>query len=254
MKVFDKYSLYYDLLYQDKDYYAEVDYIDQLINQQNSNAKTLLNMGCGTGKHDFLLLKKGYEIVGFDISKKMINEANLAKDKSQYKKSINFTEGDIQKFRMKTKFDVVTSLFHVMSYQTTNDALDKSFQTAKYHMKENGIFIFDCWNGPGVITEKPEKRTKEMSNSNYKIIRHAHPKIYPNKNFVDVNYDAKLYNNNGELLENIKETHSMRYLFKTEVDFFAKKNQLKILNQYNWLNFNDPDFNSWTSVYILANE
>ena len=63
---------------------------------------------------------------------------------------------------MNTKFDVVTSLFHVMSYQTTNDALDKSFKTAKYHMKENGVFIFDCWNGPGVITEKPEKRIKEI--------------------------------------------------------------------------------------------
>lgn len=254
MKVFDKYSLYYDLLYQDKDYDAEVDYIHQLINQHNSNAKSLLNMGCGTGKHDFLLLEKGYDIVGFDISKKMIDEANLAKGKSQYKKSINFTEGDIQKFRMKTKFDVVTSLFHVMSYQTTNDALDKSFITAKYHMKENGVFIFDCWNGPGVITEKPDKRIKEMSNSNYKIIRHAHPEIYPNKNCVDVNYDAKLYNNNGELLDTIKETHSMRYLFKTEIDFFAKKNQLKILNQYNWLNFNNPDFNSWTCVYILCHE
>ena len=254
MKVFDKYSLYYDLLYQDKDYDAEVDYIDQLINQHNSNAKSLLNMGCGTGKHDLLLLEKNYEIVGFDISKKMITKANLAKDKSQYKKSINFNEGDIQTFRMKTKFDVVISLFHVMSYQTTNDALDKSFKTAKYHMKENGIFIFDCWNGPGVLSEKPEHRVKEMFNSNYKIIRYAHPEIFPNKNFVDVNYDVELFNNNGELLDTIKETHSMRYLFKPEIDFFAKKNQLKILNHYQWLNFNDPDFNSWTCVYILCNE
>jgi SAM-dependent methyltransferase len=227
MKVFDKYSLYYDLLYQDKDYDDEVDYIDQLINQHSSNAKSLLNMGCGTGKHDLLLMKKNYEIVGFDISKKMIAEANLAKNKNQYKKSINFNKGDIQTFRMNTKFDVVTSLFHVMSYQTTNDALDKSFKTAKYHMKENGIFIFDCWNGPGVITEKPEKRIKEMSNSTYKIIRHAHPEIYPNNNCVDVNYDAKLYNNNGELLDTIKETHCMRYLFKTEIDFFAKKKSIK---------------------------
>jgi SAM-dependent methyltransferase len=254
MKVFDKYSLYYDLLYQDKDYDIEVDYIHQLINQENKNAKSILNMGCGTGKHDLKLLEKGYNIVGFDLSKKMINEANLAKDKSQYKKSINFTEGDIRKFRVNSKFDIITSLFHVMSYQTTNDALNESFKTAKYHMKDNGIFIFDCWNGPGVISEKPERRIKEVSNSNYKIVRHAQPETYPNKNCVDVNYDAKLYNNNGELIDTIKETHSMRYFFKTEVDFFAKKNQLKIVNQFQWLNFNEPDFSSWTCVYILCHE
>lgn len=254
MKVFDKYSLYYNLLYQDKDYDNEVNYINQLINLYNPNAKSLLNMGCGTGRHDLLLLEKGFDIVGFDISKKMIYEANAAKAKIHNKSSIDFIEGNIQSIRLKNKFDVITSLFHVMSYQTTNVSLDKSFKTAKYHLKNNGVFIFDCWNGPGVITEKPDKRIKEMSNSKYKIIRHAHPKIYPNKNCVDVKYDAKLYNNNGELLDTIEETHRMRYLFKTEIDFFAKKNKLKILNQYNWLEFQNTDFNSWTCVYILCHE
>ena len=254
MKVFDKYSLYYDLLYQDKDYDAEVDYINQLINLYNPNAKSLLNMGCGTGKHDLLLLEEGFDIVGFDISKKMISEANKAKVKRLNKSSINFIEGNIQSIRLKNKFDVITSLFHVISYQTTNDSLDKSFKTAKYHMLENGVFIFDCWNGPGVITEKPKNRIKEMSNSDFKIVRHAHPEIFPNKNCVNVNYNAKLYNKNGKLLDTIEETHRMRYLFKTEIDFFAKKNKLKIINQFNWLELKNPDFNSWTCVYILSHE
>ena len=43
-------------------------------------------------------------------------------------------------------------------------------------------------------------------------------------------------------LESIEETHRMRYLFRTEIDFFAKKNKLKILNQFNWLEFQNPDF------------
>ena len=52
MKQFgDLYSKYYDLLYEDKNYFDEVEYIDFLIKKNCQSAKTLLDMGCGTGKH-----------------------------------------------------------------------------------------------------------------------------------------------------------------------------------------------------------
>ena len=41
------------------------------------------------------------------------------------------------------KYDVVISLFHVMSYQNNNEKILKAFSTAKKHLKANGIFIFD---------------------------------------------------------------------------------------------------------------
>ena len=44
------YSQYYDLLYSDKDYAGEVDYIIKLIKENSNEAKTLLDMGSGTGK------------------------------------------------------------------------------------------------------------------------------------------------------------------------------------------------------------
>jgi len=48
-KVFDAYSHYYDLLYRDKNYKAETDYICKNINELNPEAKSLLDLGCGTG-------------------------------------------------------------------------------------------------------------------------------------------------------------------------------------------------------------
>jgi len=66
------YSQYYDLLYQDKDYIAEVDYIENLIKSHSREVKTILDLGCGTGKHDELLCDKGYTVHGVDISKEML--------------------------------------------------------------------------------------------------------------------------------------------------------------------------------------
>ncbi len=66
-KVFENYSQYYDLLYQDKDYIAESEFIHSLIQKFANNAKTVLDLGCGTGRHDILLSQQGYDVTGVAI-------------------------------------------------------------------------------------------------------------------------------------------------------------------------------------------
>ena len=73
-----------------------------------------------------------------------------------------------------------------MSYQTTNDDLKIAINTAYNHLNSNGFFIFDCWYGPAVISDKPYKRTKTFENNKLIINRTAIPTMYPSKNIVDV--------------------------------------------------------------------
>ena len=47
MSVFNKYSRYYDVLYRDKSYDDEVDFVDGLVQKYCSGAKTMLEMGAG---------------------------------------------------------------------------------------------------------------------------------------------------------------------------------------------------------------
>ena len=49
MKVFGNYGQYYNLIYEDKDYASEVDYIESLIRKNAPHARTILDLGCGTG-------------------------------------------------------------------------------------------------------------------------------------------------------------------------------------------------------------
>jgi len=55
------YAAYYNLLYQEKDYAGEAAYIDGMVKQYCPAAQSVLNLGCGTGRHDFELLKLGYQ-------------------------------------------------------------------------------------------------------------------------------------------------------------------------------------------------
>ena len=49
--VFEKYAQYYDLLYQDKDYRAETDYILSLIKKYQPETSQSLEFGAGSGIH-----------------------------------------------------------------------------------------------------------------------------------------------------------------------------------------------------------
>jgi len=250
MTVFGNYSRYYDLLYKDKDYLSEAEYVDRLIKKYAPAAKTILNLGCGTGKHDFLLAEKGYEVAGVDMSEDMLAIANAQLTTLNLQSAIQFTQGDIRTIRLSRTFDVIISLFHVMSYQPTNADLRAVFATVKAHLNEGGIFIFDCWYGPAVLADRPVIRVKRLEDEAISVVRIAEPVMHPNDNLVDVHYQVLIGDKETRQLDELKETHRMRYLFKPEIETFMSENGLTILENTAWMSEREPGFDTWSICFV----
>ena len=245
------YSQYYDLLYSDKDYKAEVEYINRLIKENSTDVETLLDMGCGTGRHAKLLCDKGYKVHGIDLSKDMLKIAeNRRKDKED---ELSFSHSNIQELNLNKKFNVVVSLFHVISYQNSNNELIKAFEVAKNHLKDGGIFIFDFWYGPAVLTDLPTTRVKRLVNEKIKVTRFTEPVIFPEENIVDVNFDVFIEDLDSKEIIEKEELHKMRYFFDTELDLICKQVGFEIKQKYEWMSDKNPDFNSWNVVWIVKN-
>lgn len=246
---FGLYAQYYDLLYSDKNYVSEATYVDQLIKQYAPSATKLLNLGCGTGKHDYALARLGYHVTGVDLSPEMVALAikNIPSDLSGH---LNFFEGDIRKIDLNTTFDAVISLFHVMSYQIANNDLLEVIDASHRQLNTGGVFVFDCWYGPGVLTDPPAVRTKNMSNDKINVTRLAEPVLDSIKNTVDVNYTIKITPKESNDVTVVKETHVMRYLFVQEIESLIEK-KFKLLNVYNWMSDKEPDTSCWNAVFIL---
>jgi SAM-dependent methyltransferase len=257
--IFGTYACYYNLLYKDKDYAAEARYVHGLIQSHCPAAKTVLNLGCGTGNHDFELVKLGYEITGVDMSEEMLSAANsrFASINSQpttdllhSSGSCSFLPGDIRTVRFNKTFDVVISLFHVMSYQTTNADLLAAIATAKKHLSPGGVFIFDCWYGPGVLSDPPVTRVKVLSRNGISLTRIAEPVLHPNENVVDVNYRILLVDDETNHLVELTELHRMRYLFTPEIELILEQCDMKLLKNGAWLSEQPADLFCWNAYFV----
>jgi len=217
--VFDIYAHYYDLLYQDKDYSGESEYVDASIREKSPKAKNILELGCGTGAHAVHLARMGYTVHGVDMSENMLSraEARKASLPAEVAARLSFGIGDVRSVSTGQTYDVVISLFHVISYQSTNADLDDAFETAEKHLTSGGLFLFDFWYGPAVLTQKPKIRVRRLENEDIKVTRVAEPTMHINENCVDVNYDIFIEQKNSNEIAQIQEKHKMRYLFLPEL-------------------------------------
>jgi SAM-dependent methyltransferase len=123
---------------------GEVDFIEQEINFDKS--KTILDVGCGTGRHSVELAARGYSMTAFDLSPTMIRKArnNAAVRGVQ----IDFSIRDARSFRYRRQFDCAIMMcegsFPLMENDEMNFSILKSIHRA---LKPGGKIIFTTLNG-----------------------------------------------------------------------------------------------------------
>lgn len=243
-QVFNAYSRYYDLLYKDKDYLAEAEYIHALLNRYGFAKGQLLEFGSGTGRHGRILASFGHDIHGIERSAEMVGIAD---------QTAGFTiqQGDICTIQMGQVYDAVLSLFHVVSYQVTNEAVKAVFMRASEHLKQGGIFLFDVWYSPAVYMQKPSVRVKRICDSNMEITRVAEPVILPNENRVDVNYNIFARDVASGRVDYLNESHPMRHFSLPEIDLFAQSVGLVRVGAEEFLTGNEPSEDTWGVCFVL---
>ena len=248
-----QYAQAYDLLYQDKDYEAECDIIEEILRcYAEKPIEIILDLGCGTGNHALPLSKKGYRVTGVDRSYEMIECAQnkIETSLTSLKKIPLFMQADIRDLQIDQKFDAVITMFAVLGYQNTNKDLSDTFKTIRTHMKATGIFIFDFWYGPAVLAMGPEKRVKEIPFETGKLIRTASGILDTQNNLCEVNY--RIQRTSGDQLENDStEKHVMRYFFREELESMLSQHHMRLHSITAYPDFKKPaDETTWNAIGV----
>jgi SAM-dependent methyltransferase len=246
MKIFQHdYASHYDLFYADKNYSGEADYVASRIRACCPKAVRLLELGCGTGRHAGFLAKRGFDVVGVDRSRQMVEQARkrASIEVPRVKQRLNFRVGDVMSYRSRDKFDVVISLFNVVGYLTRNEALQKMFAVVKSHLRKGGVFLFDVWYGPAVLSKKPVVRVKRIKDRQQTITRTAVPHLDVNNNTVQVDYTIRCRQNSE--VSATSESHLVRYFFLPELELILAAAGLDLIRAEEWMTGKAPGTDTW---------
>lgn len=133
----------YDLIYKaiGKDYAQEADEIRLLVWERNPDARTLLDVACGTGGH-LRHLRDAFEVTGVDLDPGMLDQARLRLP------GIRLVEGDMTDLDLGHKFDAVVCLFSSIGYLKDTDQLDSAVGSMADHLNPGGVLVVDGWVRP----------------------------------------------------------------------------------------------------------
>ena len=123
---------------------GECDFIEKEVNYKKT--VKILDIGCGTGRHSIELSKRGYEVVGIDLSESMLNHARNKASEQNLK--IDFQKHDARNLPFLHEFDLVIMLCEgAFPLMETDEMNFQILRNAANALKPKGKLIFTTLNG-----------------------------------------------------------------------------------------------------------
>jgi SAM-dependent methyltransferase len=135
--MFDKSAHLYDLAYSFKDYASESAWIRNAIHTRFPQARSLLDVACGTGKH-LEHLRDDFDCQGLDLNPEFVELA-------QQRTGVTVHGGSMDSFDIDERFDAVVCLFSSIGY--TRD-LSGAIGSMARHLNPGGVLIVEPWLRP----------------------------------------------------------------------------------------------------------
>jgi SAM-dependent methyltransferase len=128
----------------------EVGFIDDSLGCEKG--ATILDLGCGPGEHAVRLSKRGYEVIGIDLSLAML--ARAADEAAALDTRINFVQGDMRELTFEESFDGVYcwgTTFGYFDEQKNAEVIGKVHRA----LRRGGRILLDVVNRDYVMPRQP---------------------------------------------------------------------------------------------------
>lgn len=220
----------YDALYEDKNYQAECDVLEDIFRRFGRGAtQSILDLGCGTGGHAIPLSQRGYQVIGVDRVGSMIEIARRKADQNSSTVPPRFEVGDIRDFKLGHTVDAVICMFAVLGYQTSNADLFATLCNVRRHLGPGALFVGDIWYGPAVLKQRPSDRLKQAWAGDQRIIRVSKARLDTARDLVEVTFHLWCLRAD-QVIQESQETHYIRYFFLPEIEFFLTQAGLELVS------------------------
>ena len=131
----------YDRLTNDVDYAATVAFYMQILQKEQLQPRTAVDLACGTGSVTALLAEKGMEVVGVDMSEEMLCQAAQKAEMLEHRPI--FICQKLQKLQLPRGVDLAVCALDSLDYITDPEDCREAIQRIYRVLNPGGCFIFD---------------------------------------------------------------------------------------------------------------
>ena len=132
----------YDKLTYDVDYPAWADYIEKHFKRRSLPGNTVLDLACGTGSLTLELARRGYEMIGVDLSPDMLAEA-AEKNRGAAPVEPIFLCQSMDRLDLYGTIDACVCCLDSVNYVTDPKKLRRAFERVHLFLMPGGLFLFD---------------------------------------------------------------------------------------------------------------
>ncbi len=120
---------------------AMAELLPRVLERFGAKPETVLDLACGEGTFAVELARRGYRVVGVDISPRMLE---LARGKAREAGvTVDFIHQDMRSLNLSKKFDLVTCWYDSLNYLLEYEDLERTFANVAEVLNPDGLFIFD---------------------------------------------------------------------------------------------------------------
>lgn len=134
--MYSKSSQFYDAIYHFKKYEEECQRLMAFIELNHREARSILDVPCGTGKH-LELLRARFDVEGLDINPDLLSQARARLP------GVLLHEGNMIDFDLGKKYDVVCCLFSSITYVQSVENLHRTIESLARHVAPDGLLIIE---------------------------------------------------------------------------------------------------------------
>ncbi len=142
MSAYEGFAEVYDVFMEDTPYDQWTEYLMEIFKKHGLKRNTgiIAELGCGTGNMTQRLARKGFDMIGIDMSESMLAKAGEKTDPSL---NVLYLNQDMREFELYGTADAIVSLCDSINYITEEKDLLKVFSLVNNYLEPKGLFVFD---------------------------------------------------------------------------------------------------------------